>query len=151
MRKDMSIKTWKERREGTAHSMEGAMLLEIAELRAGLDKLESDYTDQVLRAMRAEEAMDKIKKQEPYGSINKAHTIPREGVWCRSVLLYSQNNAGDSPERRVPVYLAAGAQGRRGAAELTDEDIDAVGGDFRGNYQDLRDFARAVLAAQKTK
>lgn len=37
------------------------------------------------------------------------------------------------------------------AAELTDDDIDAIGVEFRGDYRVLRQFARAVLAAQKAK
>ena len=115
----MSIKTWKERREGTAHSMEGAMLLEIAELRAELDKL---------------------KKQEPVAHVEIEHMV---GVRFHANCEYGCNlKDGDQ------LYLAAGAQPQ---AELTDDDIDAVGVDFRGNYQDLRDFARAVLAAQKGK
>ena len=41
-----------------------------------------------------------------------AFTLPQNiqeqnGPWCREALLYSPDNQGDSPEKRVPLYLAA--------------------------------------------
>lgn len=41
---------------------------------------------------------------QPVGSIHEWHLKPQDGPWCRDVLLYSPDNQGDSPEKRVMLY-----------------------------------------------
>ena len=51
-------------RDMTGDKLIGCMVSRIEELQAEMSKLEADYTDQVLRAMKAEEALGKAEKQD---------------------------------------------------------------------------------------
>ena len=153
MRKDMSIKTWKERREGTAHSMEGAMLLEIAELRAGLGHTKTllGSAEMQISELRAKVSvrdaeLDKLKKQEPdeQAAFEQWLEEVRPSGDHESVQ-YQWSQSSNYKD----FHLAAGAQPQ---AELTDEEIKTI------QYSDPAfmtnsciAFARAVLEAQKGK
>lgn len=45
---------------------------------------------------------------EPVGAIMTGLLTPIPGPWCRSILLYSSDNSGDSPERRTRLYTMKG-------------------------------------------
>ena len=79
-------------------------LTENARLQAELNKLESDYTDQVLRAMKAEEALDKLKKQEPVLIYHGRCIIDCGDGGHQDVTMLKMIAAGSK------LYLAAGAQ-----------------------------------------
>ena len=87
----------------------------IAELRATVDTL----NDKVAKLRRESEdlraKLGALEKQEPVarilpGNLQRNQYDKDPAHWCHDVLLYSPNNPGDSPEKRVPLYLSAGAK-----------------------------------------
>ena len=140
----MSIKTWRDRYDSERIGPEAAMQAENKELRAELDKLESGYTDQVLRAMKAEEALDKLKKQEPVGYL-ATDSEGNIGISTKENIALRYCEAGTEAK---PLYLAAGAQPQ---AELTDDELIAILEPLISKGASDLEISRAVLAAQKGK
>ena len=48
--------------------------------------------------------LENLTNMKHLGSIHKCHLNTNEELWCKDVLLYSPNNPGDNPERRVNIY-----------------------------------------------
>lgn len=73
------IKTWQQRlSEGDPRLPSKIVQGEIDELRKELAKLEADYTDQVLRAMTAEEELAKLKASNSF--VRERAALEQE--WC---------------------------------------------------------------------
>lgn len=101
-----------------------------------------DEASDELRRLHAEN--EQLRRQlavrgEPVASVHPNNLAATGKPWCREVLLYSGDNTGDWPEKRVPLYAAP-----PGTDALLDQALKALEVNCSGNTQGL---AKDTIAA----